>query len=118
MVNLLELNLIRGNFNGISNLLNLHAFDLFHYQGDRFGTTTNSKGYKMLPPFLRVIQGDGITCDTIGTILEAMKQEQWSAENLTFGCGGKYTCMPLALGTSIFNQKTVNQSVLWVCSIR
>ena len=28
--------------------------------GDKFGTTTNDKGFKVLPPYLRLLQGDGI----------------------------------------------------------
>ena len=57
--------------------------------GDKFGTTMNSKGYKLLPSCLRVIQGDGISYETIGTILERMKENKWSADNLVFGCGGR-----------------------------
>ena len=48
----------------------------------------NSKGYKMLPNYLRVIQGDGISYETLGEILENMKKHGWSAENLVFGSGG------------------------------
>ncbi|XP_077985924.1 nicotinamide phosphoribosyltransferase-like [Glandiceps talaboti] len=53
-----------------------------------FGTNKNSKGYKLLPPYLRVIQGDGISYETIPAILERMKKLGWSADNLTFGSGG------------------------------
>ena len=28
--------------------------------GDKFGSTKNSKGFKVLPPYLRILQGDGI----------------------------------------------------------
>ncbi|XP_033744427.1 nicotinamide phosphoribosyltransferase-like [Pecten maximus] len=56
--------------------------------GNQFGTTTNTKGYKMLPPYLRVIQGDGICYESLGEILEAMKKVGWSSDNLTFGSGG------------------------------
>ena len=56
--------------------------------GSKFGTTTNSKGYKLLPPYLRVIQGDGISYESIESILAKMKEEKWSADNVTFGCGG------------------------------
>ena len=42
----------------------------------------------MLPPYLRVIQGDGISYESLTEILEHMKSNQWSAENLTFGSGG------------------------------
>ncbi len=56
--------------------------------GERFGYTYNSKGYKLLNPKVRVIQGDGITHPMLGTILENMKGNQWSADNLAFGSGG------------------------------
>ena len=56
--------------------------------GSRFGYTYNPKGYKVLNPKVRVIQGDGITHPMLGTILEAMKAEHWSADNLAFGSGG------------------------------
>lgn len=52
------------------------------------GYTTNSKGYKVLPDHIRVIQGDGITLETIPKILENLKAEGFSAENLNFGMGG------------------------------
>uniref|UniRef100_A0A914XNF1 Nicotinamide phosphoribosyltransferase n=1 Tax=Plectus sambesii TaxID=2011161 RepID=A0A914XNF1_9BILA len=55
---------------------------------EKFPVTTNSKGYRVLPPYLRVIQGDGISYETIGGILEAMKSSGWSAENIVFGTGG------------------------------
>lgn len=54
---------------------------------DKFGYTTNSKGYKVLPDHVRVIQGDGITVDTMGQILENMKVKGLSAANIAFGMG-------------------------------
>ncbi|KAK7102512.1 nicotinamide phosphoribosyltransferase-like [Littorina saxatilis] len=56
--------------------------------GQKFGTSTNTKGFKMLPSYLRVIQGDGISYETLGAILDNMKKHGWSSENLTFGSGG------------------------------
>lgn len=56
--------------------------------GSKFGTTINSKGYKLLPSYLRVIQGDGISYETLREILENMKKNGWSVDNLAFGCGG------------------------------
>ncbi|KAI0233872.1 Nicotinamide phosphoribosyltransferase [Lamellibrachia satsuma] len=55
--------------------------------GNKFGTTTNGKGYKMLPPYLRVIQGDGISYETLEEILANMTKHKWSADNLAFGSG-------------------------------
>jgi nicotinamide phosphoribosyltransferase len=56
--------------------------------GERFGATTNSKGYWVLPPFVRLIQGDGIDINSLAGILSAMKAERWSMENIAFGSGG------------------------------
>jgi nicotinamide phosphoribosyltransferase len=56
--------------------------------GERFGTTKNEKGYKVLPPQLRVIQGDGVNYDSVQGILAAMEANGWSAENIAFGMGG------------------------------
>jgi nicotinamide phosphoribosyltransferase len=56
--------------------------------GDRFGTYVNSKGFRVLNDKVRVIQGDGITPESIPVILEELKRCGWSADNLAFGSGG------------------------------
>ncbi|MBC7981466.1 nicotinate phosphoribosyltransferase [Candidatus Parcubacteria bacterium] len=56
--------------------------------GEKFGYTTNGKGYKVLNPKVRLIQGDGIDHESVGVILEALKIAGWSADNLAFGSGG------------------------------
>jgi nicotinamide phosphoribosyltransferase len=53
-----------------------------------FGSTTNSKGYKVLSPLTRVIQGDGISYESLPGILTAVADAGFSAENLIFGSGG------------------------------
>lgn len=53
----------------------------------RYGTTTNSKGYKVLN-HVRVIQGDGIDEQTIRQILDNLDVDGYSAENVSFGMGG------------------------------
>jgi len=55
---------------------------------DKFGGTTNEKGYKVLDPHVRMIQGDGVDLFAIEDILEAMKVAGWSADNIAFGMGG------------------------------
>ncbi len=50
--------------------------------------TVNSKGYKVLPDYVRVIQGDGIDIDDMENILIALAQKGISAANITFGMGG------------------------------
>ncbi|MCF6765245.1 nicotinate phosphoribosyltransferase [Thiotrichales bacterium 19S3-7] len=56
---------------------------------EKFGYEINSKGYKVLPPYLRVIQGDGISSDSIKAILQQMKAEGFSADNIAFGMGAE-----------------------------
>lgn len=56
---------------------------------DKFGYTTNEKGYKVLPPQVRVIQGDGVNINSIIEIYEFLEAEKISPENLALGMGGK-----------------------------
>lgn len=51
------------------------------------GYTINSKGYKVLPDHVRVIQGDGITVNSIPLIIENMLKSGLSMSNLAFGMG-------------------------------
>lgn len=55
---------------------------------EKFGYTTNSKGYKVLPPYVRVIQGDGINKASINEILATLKWAKLAADNVAFGMGG------------------------------
>ncbi len=52
-----------------------------------FGTTTNSKGYKVLNN-VRVIQGDGIVPEQVTEILNSLMELGYSASNMAFGMGG------------------------------
>lgn len=54
----------------------------------KFGYRINSKGYKVLPPCVRVIQGDGIELDSLEAILAEMQRRGLSADNIAFGMGG------------------------------
>jgi nicotinamide phosphoribosyltransferase len=56
--------------------------------GKQFGYTVNDKGYKVLNPKVRVIQGDGLNLKMIENILKTIEHEKWSADNVTFGMGG------------------------------
>ena len=56
--------------------------------GESFGYTVNSKGYKVLPDCVRVIQGDGITRHSLQHIVDAIINSGWSLDNLVFGSGG------------------------------
>jgi len=56
--------------------------------GRKFGYQSNAKGYRVLNPKVRVIQGDGVNYWTIQDTLTAMMRAGWSADNITFGMGG------------------------------
>lgn len=55
---------------------------------NRFGGTVNDKGFKVLHPNIRVIQGDGVNYESIRLILDMMVAEGFSVENIAFGMGG------------------------------
>ncbi len=55
----------------------------------KFGYTTNTKGYKVLPACIRLIQGDGVCAASIEAILAEMKKRGLSADNVAFGMGGE-----------------------------
>ena len=62
---------------------------VFDILGEKFGSETNSKGYRVLSPCVRVIQGDGVNMFTIQNMLyQLSKFYGWSADNLAFGMGG------------------------------
>ena len=59
----------------------LHTLDKY------WGSTVNSKGYKVLNPCVRVIQGDGIDGEMLVKVLEAVVAAGFSTENVVFGSG-------------------------------
>jgi nicotinamide phosphoribosyltransferase len=56
--------------------------------GAAFGYTLNKKGFKVLHPSVRLIQGDGVNVKSIDGILYELMKAGWSAENIVFGMGG------------------------------
>ena len=61
---------------------------LLEILGEAFGHTTNEKGYKVLDPHVRIIQGDGIDIYMIDKILKHINSHGWSTDNIAFGSGG------------------------------
>ena len=61
---------------------------VFKILWNRFPGTTNEKGFKVLHPNIRVIQGDGVNYESIKDILNMMVEEGFSVENIAFGMGG------------------------------
>ncbi len=62
--------------------------EIIEILAEKFGTTINSKGYKVLPSSVRVIQGDGINEHSLPRILANLKAAGFSADNIAFGMGG------------------------------
>ena len=54
---------------------------------DKFGGTTNLKGYRELNPHIGIILGDGCTLFTVERIFEWMKEAKFAATNVVFGVG-------------------------------
>jgi nicotinamide phosphoribosyltransferase len=61
---------------------------IFNILWEKFGGTINEKGFKVLDPHVRVIQGDGVNYESIIDILDMMVEEKFSVENIAFGMGG------------------------------
>jgi nicotinamide phosphoribosyltransferase len=61
---------------------------IFHILWNKFGGVTNDKGFKVLDPHIRVIQGDGVNFESISEICDMMIGEGFSIENIAFGMGG------------------------------
>lgn len=53
-----------------------------------FGFSYNDKGYKILPDYIRVIQGDGVYKESIEMILKILDEKGISSSNIVFGMGG------------------------------
>nr|WP_316651258.1 nicotinate phosphoribosyltransferase [uncultured Gellertiella sp.] len=54
-----------------------------------FGTTLNSKGYKVINHRVRVMQGDGVSPQDMSMILGRMEALGFSADNIYFGIGSQ-----------------------------
>jgi nicotinamide phosphoribosyltransferase len=79
--------------------------EIFNILFDKFGYTVNENGYKVLPPQVRVIQGDGVNLDSIGEIYAFLEEEKISPENLALGMGGKLLQSQLDRDTNQFATK-------------
>ena len=55
---------------------------------EKFGGEVNAKGYKVLNPAVRIIQGDGMNIDSIGVFMDRLIEEGWSIDNVACGMGG------------------------------
>lgn len=55
---------------------------------EKFSGTTNSKGFRVLDPHVRVIQGDGMNIGSIARLVDRMIEEGFAIDNIAFGMGG------------------------------
>jgi len=54
----------------------------------KFEYSRTKTGHKLLPPYIRLIQGDGVNYKTIPEILQVLADNDIAAENVAFGSGG------------------------------
>jgi nicotinamide phosphoribosyltransferase len=61
---------------------------LFNIAADVFGYEVNRKGWKVISPRVRFIQGDGVNYHTIQNMIFQLTRKGWSMDNWSFGMGG------------------------------
>ena len=64
------------------------VLDVMQILDNKFGSTPNSKGYRVLNHNVRMIQGDGMDERMIRKVLDGVVGFGYSATNLAFGMGG------------------------------
>lgn len=62
--------------------------DVIEILMEQFGYTVNTKGFRVLPPQVRVIQGDGMNVDSIRQLILNAHDRGISVENFAMGMGG------------------------------
>ncbi len=61
---------------------------IFNIAADKFGYEVNRKGWKVIAPQVRFIQGDGVNYHTIQNMISLLTRRGWSMDNWGFGMGG------------------------------
>jgi nicotinamide phosphoribosyltransferase len=64
------------------------VLECLYILSEKFGFTTNTKGYKVLNHGVRLIQGDGVNIHSIEKICQVITHAGFSMDNIGFGCGG------------------------------
>jgi nicotinamide phosphoribosyltransferase len=62
--------------------------ECFNIAAEKFGYEVNRKGWKVLSPQVRFIQGDGVNYHTIQNMISQLTRKGWSMDNWSFGMGG------------------------------
>jgi nicotinamide phosphoribosyltransferase len=68
-----------------------NPIEILNLAGEVFGFTINEQGYKVLPPYVGVLQGDGINQESLVQILDNVLAAGWASGNIVFGMGGGLT---------------------------
>lgn len=55
---------------------------------ESFGYSLNSKGFKILPDYIRVVQGDGVNRFSLPEVFVELERRGLAADNAVFGMGG------------------------------
>lgn len=63
---------------------------IFNILFDQFGSTVNSKGFRVFHPQIGCLQGDGVNYKLMASLYERMISVKIDIMNLVFGSGGKY----------------------------
>jgi len=75
---------------GVKYTIESVVLSLLNILDGAFGSELNSKGYRVLPPFIRVLQGDGMNIHSLRRLCAAIVAAGWSLDNIAcFGMGGK-----------------------------
>jgi nicotinamide phosphoribosyltransferase len=61
---------------------------IFNIAAEKFGFEVNRKGWKVIAPQVRFIQGDGVNYYTIQNMISQLTRRGWSMDNWSFGMGG------------------------------
>src|SRR5437588_592717 len=62
--------------------------EIFDIAAEKFGYEVNRKGWKVIAPQVRFIQGDGVNYHTIQNMIFQLTRKGWSMDNWSFGMGG------------------------------
>ncbi|QHE72887.1 nicotinate phosphoribosyltransferase [Rhodococcus sp. WAY2] len=62
--------------------------DTVEWLMEAFGYEVNSKGFRVLPPYIRALQGDGLTIESLRQVYDELERRGLSAENALCGMGG------------------------------
>ena len=77
----------------------LELLGMVWYLGKTFGTTVNTKGYKLLNPHVKAIYGDSMTPSRVEEAYRRLEAQGFAINNVVFGVGSfSFMCLEDAAG--------------------